>query len=177
MTTLSNIVNELERICAEIDESDALPKDLLERFASTQLEQKDKLSAYVAVIDQAQAASAYFQERANKLTKRAKTAERVAAAIKERLLFVMQQHPDLPWKSSDGDKFIACNSAPSLEIDLNYYKTSYNYIVNELFEIPEQFLDIVQLTCINSQKVKKYLIEGNKLSWARLKHSKYLRIT
>lgn len=177
MTTLSNIVNELDRICTEIDESDALPNDLLERFASTQLEQKDKLSAYVAVIDQAQAASAYFQERANKLTKRAKTAERVASAVKERLLFVMQQHPELPWQSSDGDKFTACNSQPSLEIDLNYYKTSYNYILNDLFGIPEQFIDIVQLTCLNSQKVKKHLLDGNKLSWARLQHSKYLRIT
>jgi hypothetical protein len=177
LATLAEITNKLDALCTSVDESDVIPDNLLEVFADTKLAHAQKLDAYLAVISQLENMSSYYSSRAEKLKQRSKSADKILAKMKERMLFHIEQFPDLPWRSTDGDKFTRCKAQDSLVIDMPHYKTTFNYLVNETFGIEPQFLDVVSLTTINSTRVKKFLQEGGHLEWARLTSNHYLRIT
>jgi hypothetical protein len=177
MNTLAELTSKLEEICRIVEESDTLPDNLLEIFADAKLAHTAKLDNYIGYIKQLENMSAFYSSRAEKLKSRAKTADRILERLKERLTYSIGQAPDLPWKSTEGDRFTLCNGQDSLQLDVSFYKTSYNYCLHDVGGIDPQFIDIVMLYCLNANKIKKHLKEGNTLPWARLEKKPYLRIT
>jgi flagellar motility protein MotE (MotC chaperone) len=179
-TSLSVLTSQLESLCDEVDESDSLPSDLLERFAGAQLQHAQKCDAYVAVIRGLQHNAAYYSVRAEQLSRRAKTCERVEKAIKERLLFLINENPGITFKSTDGDKIAARDNQEALKHDVPVRNRSYSNIIEDgnffLEDEKLQFVDVVSFNCLNTAKVKEHLQSGKTLSWARLTRSQHLRI-
>jgi flagellar motility protein MotE (MotC chaperone) len=181
-TSLAILTSKLEQLCDEVDDSDVIPSDLIERFASAQMEHAQKCDAYVAVIKGIQHNAAYYSMRAEQLNKRAKTCERIEKAIKERLLYMIQENPGITFKSTDGDKLAARDNQEALKHDIPVRSRSYSNIIegSETFLASQdllQFVDVVEFSCLNTAKVKEYLQAGKTLSWARLTRSQHLRLT
>jgi len=180
-TTLALLTSNLEALCDEVDESDSLPSDLLERFAGAQLQHAQKCDAYVAVIRGLQHNAAYYSTRAEQLSRRAKTCERVEKAIKERLLFLINENPGISFKSTDGDKIAARDNQEALKHYIPVRNRSYSNIIDNVHSMSVndilQFVDVVTFHCLNAAKVKEHLQSGKDLSWARLTKSQHLRIT
>jgi hypothetical protein len=180
-TSLSALTSKLESLCDEVDESDTIPEDLIERFAGAQLQHAQKCDAYVAVIRGLQHNAAYYSVRAEQLSRRAKTCERVEKAIKERLLFLINENPGITFKSTDGDKIAARDNQEALKHDVPVRSRSYSNIIDNVHSMSVndilQFVDVVTFHCLNTAKVKEHLQKGKELSWAKLVKSKHLRIT
>lgn len=175
MTTLATLTQAIENLCYEIEDvgDGAIPDDLLERFTSAQMAHADKVSAYVGAVKSLQYNAAYYSDRAELLKRRAKTCERIEKEIKERLVYQIQTHPDLPFKSAEGDKIALRKSHESLVCDIKTYSRSFSNVLDNIVELSYddvlQFTDVVQVLCLNKEKVKEHLKSGYELKWARLK--------
>lgn len=179
MSTLATLTQQLETLCDEIDAVDGkIPEDILERFTSLQATHQEKCAAYVAVIGSLQHNAAYYSMRAELLKRRAKTCERVEKAIKDRLVWQLTNQPNIPYVSRDGDKITLRDSPESLELKIKTSSRSISRVLDSEFDaIPAEFIDVVVLKTLNTEKVKKHLQDGNKLDWAELKQDKHIRIT
>lgn len=167
MTTLNDINQQFELLCELVDKQEGvLPNDLLERFAETSLEHTKKIDAYLAVLDRCRIDSAYYSERSETLLRRAKTCEKVEKAIKERLKDMIIAHPDLPWKSSDGDKLRVQDSPEALVIE-----QETDFLISM---VPTKYVKIISK--LDREKVKEDLKNGVILEWARLERGTHLRI-
>lgn len=178
MPTLATLTQQLEALCDEIDSVDgAIPEDILERFTSLQATHQEKCAAYVAVIGSLQHNAAYYSARSELLKRRAKTCERVEKAIKDKLVWQLTNNPNIPYVSPDGDKIRLANSPESLELKVKTSSRSISRVIDYFDDIPLEFIDVVTLRTLNTDKVKQYLKDGNKLDWAELKTNKHIRIT
>lgn len=174
MSTLATLTHKLEELCERLENGEELGDDLLQEFADAKLERAQKLSAYSSVIEVIKRNAAFYSERAEQLNRRAKTCERLEKAIKERLCFQIVQNQDLPWVSSEGDKFKAQKNQESLKVFKNLEKRSYSNILasnDELKDIDMSFLNVVQLVTLNTDAVKQHLKSGKELPWAKLDSS------
>lgn len=184
MSTLATLTSTIENLCAEIDDvmDGVIPEDLLERFADAQLAHAEKVSAYVGAVKALQYNAAYYSDRAELLKRRAKTCERVEKAIKDRLTYQIQMHPDMPWRNKEGDKIALRKSPESLVCDIKTYSRSFSNVIDSVVELGYsdmlEFVDVVQVATLNKDKVKNYLKAGNSLPWARLENNHvHIRIT
>jgi len=178
MTSLAILTHRLEELCEKLDQGELMPLDVLEQFADAKLDHQAKLSSYIAVLDIMRKNAAYYSERAELLARRDKTCVMVEKALKERLVYNIENHPDLPWKTNEGDKLRAQDNPESLSTDLTLDKKSLSNIVVDPSAVDAKYLDVVNLFCLNTDAVKKDLKSGVKLSWARLeKKGKHLRIS
>lgn len=157
-------------------------ENLLDLFVDTKLEHARKVSSYLVVMDTLKLQAANLSERAELLKRRAKTTEKLLSAIKERLVMAIESYPDLPWKSEDGDKLRIQTNPKKLELKVTTDKRSYSNIVSSLDTSPYEQDLIPYLTenkffTIDTDRVKKDLMAGKKLSFAELSESgKHLRI-
>lgn len=100
--------------------------------------------------------------------------ERLEKAIKERLCYQILQNQDLPWVSSEGDKFKAQKNQDKLKVQYFLHNRSFSNIVSydkDLYDIDMSFLNIIQIVTLNTDAVKEYLKSGKELSWAKLESS------
>jgi Siphovirus Gp157 len=182
MPTLATLTQQLEALCDEVDDCmDELPAELLERFASAKLSHAQKCDAYVAAIKGLQHNAAYYSARAEQLSKRAKTCERIERAIKDRLVYTINANPNLVFKSTDGDKLAVRNNPESLSLSVPLRSRSFSNVIENVVEmnypdIPE-YLDIAQVPILNTAKVKAFLQSGGELSFAKLETKQHLRVT
>lgn len=177
MTSLATITQVLDQICDEIDAvSGEFPQDLLERFTTAQMAHAEKVGAYVAVIETLKKNASYYEERAKLLARRARTAVKLEAAIKERLMFQIEHFPDLPWRSSEGDKIGVRNNPEGLKVDVPMDHRHINNIIPMETMIPVEFVTVATLYTLNTEAVRQFLKMGGTLSWARLERGKHVRI-
>lgn len=180
MSTLATLTQQIEALCNEIDEvGGEIPADLLERFADIKASHEQKCGAYVAVISALHHNSAYYHNRAEILKRRANTCDRVEKAIKNRLVYQLTNEPNVPYVSKDGDKITLRDSPESLDLKILTRTRSFSNVLDSWYPkiIQPEFIDVVTLNCINTDKVKKFLQAGGKLDWAELKRDKHIRIT
>jgi hypothetical protein len=177
MTTLAVLTNKLETLCDKIDNAEELPEDLLAEFADAKLAHEEKVAAYVAVLDNLKRNAAYYSERAELLTRRAKACERLEQSIKERLVFQIDTHPDLPWKSADNDKLKVQQNNKSLSVDFLLDRKTVSNILPHTTEVPPRFVTVYELKSLNTQALTDALKAGETFGWARLESKgKHLRI-
>lgn len=175
MSTLATLTQTIENLCHEIDDvmDGQIPDDLLERFTNAQMAHADKVSAYVGAVKSLQFSQAYYSDRAELLKRRAKTCERIEKSIKDRLVYQIQTHPDLPWRNKEGDKIALRKSPESLVCDIPTFSRTFSNIIDGVVDLSHyelmQFVDVLQVTVLNKEKVKQELKAGRQLSWARLK--------
>lgn len=180
MTTLATLTQQFEALCDKIDSNDGLvPEDLLELFTDLQASHQEKCSAYVALLKVSQMNAAYYSARAEQLKQRAKMCETVEKSLKERLKYNLEQSPDLPWKTADGDRISLRDSPESLNLKILTSTRSFSKVIEPicLDQVPLEFIDVVTIKCLNTEKVKKHLQAGNELDWAELKRDKHVRVT
>jgi hypothetical protein len=180
MSSLATLTYKLEHLCERLENGETLDDDFLQEFADAKLERAQKLSAYNGAIEVMRRNAAFYSERAEQLNRRAKTCERLEKAIKERLCYQILQNPDLPWVSSEGDKFKAQKNQESLKVMKNLEKRSFSNIFasqEDYSDVDMGFLNIVQLVTLNTDAVKQHLKSGKELPWAKLDSSgSHLRI-
>lgn len=179
MSTLAVLTNQLEQLCDEIDAAqDVIPEDLLDRFADAKAAVEVKCSAYIGALRTLQHNAAFYSERADLLKRRAKTCERIEKAIKDRLLWQLSTFPDVPYKSVEGDRIALRDNPESLELKILTSSRSFNKVIDavDADKVPAEFLDLVTVTCLNTDKLKAALKEGLKLDWAALRRGKHVRI-
>lgn len=175
MTTLATLTQSIENLCYEIEDvgDGAIPDDLLERFTSAQMAHADKVSAYVGAVKSLQYNAAYYSDRAELLKRRAKTCERIEKAIKDRLMYQIQANPNLSFKSAEGDKIALRKSPESLVCDIPTASRTFSNVIDSIVDLDHEdvlrFVDVLQVTVLNKEKVKQVLKDGRELSWARLK--------
>lgn len=167
-TSLATISLTLEKIADEIESLDVIPEEMLATFDDAKLAHAEKVGAYVHVIKRTQMEQAYYEERAEKLKRRAKTYARIETALKDRLKFQIEQTPDLPWRSVDGDRVRAQKNNPSLEVTLPVDKRTISSILLDPKGVPPEFLIWNAFYTLNLDAVKQYLVAGGKLDWASL---------
>lgn len=164
MTTLSDLTQRLELLCEKIDDLEGeIPNGLLELFAETNLEHTQKVDNYLFVLDRLRRDSAYYSQRSAKILQRAKTCESLEKAIKERLKQNIIAYPDLPWKSSDGDKLRVQENPESL-------------VIEPLADIPIKYFNEKTVISVDREKIKEDLKNGVVLEWAKLERGTHLRI-
>lgn len=180
-TSLSALTSKLEQLCDEVDDSDEIPKDLIERFADAQLSHAQKCDAYVAVINGLKHNGAYYSERSKQLARRAKTCERVEKAVKDRLLFLINANPGISFLGTDGDKIAVRDNPESLQHDIPTHNRSYSNIIDSIAELSYdevlEYVDVVTFNCLNTEKLKSDLKTGKEISFARLTRGQSLRIS
>lgn len=179
MTTLAVLTNQLEQLCDEIDAAqDAIPEDLLDRFADAKAAVEVKCSAYIGALRALQHNAAFYSERAELLKRRAKTCERVEKAIKDRLLWQLSTYPDVPYKSAEGDRIALRDNPESLELKILTSTRQFNKVIESIDadKVPPEFTDLVTVRCLNTDKLKAALKNGLKLEWAELKRGRHVRI-
>lgn len=179
MTTLAVLTNQLEQICDEIDLSqDVIPEDLLDRFADAKAAVEVKCSAYIGALRTLQHNAAFYSERAELLKRRAKTCERVEKAIKDRLLWQLTTYPDIPYKSAEGDRITVRDNPESLDLKILTSSRQFNKVIESIDadKVPPEFVDLVTVRCLNTDRLKAALKDGLKLDWAELRRGKHVRI-
>jgi hypothetical protein len=177
MTTLATLTTQLEAICDQIEDSDTLPDDLLERFADARLSHMSKIDNYVSLLSTIKSNAEYYETRAKQLQRRAKTCARIEAAVKERLLIQVMTHPNLPWASSEGDKLRAQKSPEALEIDLPNKSRTFSHVVDSLpDDFNPRYADHVTCTVLNTERIRTELAGGIDIPWARLVKRSHLRV-
>lgn len=181
MSTLATLTQRFEALCDEIDANGGLvPEGLLERFTDLQASHQEKCSAYVALLKVSQMNAAYYSARSEQLKQRARTCELAEKSLKERLKYNLEQSPDLPWKTAEGDRISLRDNPESLELKILTTTRSFSKVIEPLRSsdvVPVEFIDMVSIKCLNTEKVKQYLKDGGKLDWAELKRGKHVRIT
>lgn len=185
----ATLKGQLESLWDDLEESSGeIPEDILERLLSArfskesaELSHAQKCDAYVGIIKNLQHDAAYYSSRAELLNRRAKTCERIEKAIKDRLIYTINQNPNLVFKGTDGDKLTVWQNQESLKLTVPLSKRSYSNVVDSVVELSYkemlEFIDVVQVATLNTTKVKEHLKAGNKLSFATLERGEHLRLT
>lgn len=176
MTTLAVLTSTLEDLCDEIENQEEIPQQLLERFVDASLQHSKKVGAYIGALQSLKKNAAYYSERAEIMTRRAKTCERLEAAIKDRLMAHIKTSPDLPWKSEEGDKLALRDNPEKLVVDVKLDRRHLNNLLWDHTKIPTEFLIVSTFYTLNTEAVKLTLKAGTSLEWARLERGQHLRV-
>lgn len=174
---LTEISKSLDLLCDSVDAGEELTNDFLQVFADMREQHENKLTAYKSVMDMLKRESAYYSERSETLKRKAKMREAMLEKIKTRLVEHIEQFPDLPWASLDGEKFRAQENPPKLELFIPLDKRSFSNIVISPDERLTRFLTKVEFYTLQTDEVKQALLEGQTFEWARLADkTKHLRV-
>lgn len=176
MSTLAVLTSQLEDLCDEVGLSSEIPLDLIERFADAKMAHAEKVGAYVHVIETLKKNAEFYETRAKVLMHRAKVSERLEKEIKERLKYQVENNPNLPWKSDEGDKIGVRKNPESLKLDVQVSHRHVNNVLSEHEAIPVEFITINTFYSLNTDAVRQFLKNGGTLSWARLEQGTHLRI-
>jgi hypothetical protein len=177
VTTLATITASLEALSDLLDTDDEIPEDLLDRFVEAKLAHEQKVGAYVSVIGTLRRNQAFYHERAELLKRRAKSYERLERAILDRLSFQMTNHPNLSWKSTEGDRLKLHANPETLDVKVPLDKKTVSHILTDTSIVDPKFITVSTFHCLNTEEIKTHLKAGNKVAWAELKSKgKHVRI-
>jgi hypothetical protein len=138
----------------------------------------EKLTAYTYALNNMHMASALLSDRAQNLKAKSKALDNEEKRLKDHIKYILENSPNVVAISSEKDKFTLCESPESLELKIKTSSRSISKVLDyDSSYVPTEFIDIVTLRTLNTEKVRQYLKDGNELDWAELKTSKHVRIT
>lgn len=179
MNTLFRISKDFEDLASLIESSDELNAAIASKFEKIRdKEHPEIVQYYIDFIDGMRANSAFYSLKAEMAKQKAKHAEIMEKKFTERMKLCIEQNPNLPWKGISGNKVSLRNNPQSLELKgfTTFTRSFTNVIDFTDVEIDPKFIDIVNLNCLNTDRVKNHLKNVGELPWAHLKTDKHIRI-
>lgn len=176
------ISNQIEKLLRLREESGIENVDFIDYDSMLEIAEKsfsEKLTAYTYALKNMRMASALLSERAETLRDKARTLDKEERNLKEYIKNILENSPNVVAISSEKDRFTLCDNQESLHVNMALSSRSISKVIdwNDNGTIPPEFIDIVSLRCLNTDKVKQYLKDGGKLEWAELKRGKHVRIS
>lgn len=178
MATLYDLSKEFEDLASNLESSEDLSLAIIEKFKDLEIQHSDKVQGYIDLIEAVRANAAFYSLKSERLKQKSKAAEKIEKLLLERMKFCIEQNPNLPWKATNGDKVSLRNSPQRLELKgfTTFNRSVSNVIEFSEVEIDPKFIDIINLNCLNTDRVKDHLKNIGELSWAHLKTDQHVRI-
>lgn len=178
--SLAAYVFELEQICSEIDEeTGVISDDLVLRFNGASLALADKVDGWIGFLDALKVSLAEAKERKERADNARRAFEAMNKRLRDYLKFVMETHPNTPFKGSEGSLALQRNPE-SVEIDFTTVdKTIYKAIDSSLLTLEpslNNYVKAITAYVIDTERLKADLKAGVELSWARLTRGHHVRI-
>lgn len=170
MSTLTDLTIKIAKLCDDVENGGKLPDDLLAVFTDAKLEHAEKLTHYAYVFNGLRSDNSNYCQRSETLLRRAETCEDIEKKMKEQIKRNIIIYPDLPWKSTEGDKFRVQESTEALILS----ETAKSK--NPEFEVPAEYLIAINEFKLDKEKIKEDLKKGIELGWAKLTRGTHLRI-
>lgn len=118
------------------------------------------------------------KEMRDEWSKKAKSLEGLERRVKEHTMLLMNQNPELTFKSDAGEFKIQKNPSPSLETLFNTRTVTITNVLSndDIPKLPKEYLDVKSYICLDTAKIKEDLLSGHVLDFASLSYGQNLRI-
>ncbi len=176
---LSEILSELEMYleAVEVGVEAANPTDY---FHNLKGELSDKVDDWIDYLEGLDVLLSYSEEKRDFYAKRVKTLTSLKEKKKDYLAMLLTKANLPEIKGTDQRIALRRNSIPSLHFSVPVYGTKYNYTLETSRpELPGEYPEFFSLTsfyAMDADAVKRSLIAGRKLSFAKIEFGQHVRI-
>lgn len=180
MQSLAHYATQVEEICNLIDNETGDLTALQARFEQAGAEMSDKVDNWIGCLRGLKARVEQLKSIRDEYIQAARAAEKVEERLKDYLVLIMKQHPNIPFQGKTGKLRLQKNSAPSMEVDFERVdKTTYNVLDASLLSLEpslNKYARAITYYVLDAASLKAD-IEANKgPTWAKLDHGSHVRI-
>lgn len=181
MTTLGQIQINLENMMAEIDDSEEITDEQIDRFLGLRLEREVKIDGWIKYKTACKFFAAQIKEYRDRFQENYKTAQNLEKRVNERIKWHMENdRTGMAFSGKEmGGLRLQNNGRASLKIDVPLEDvTVYAALADQTYrDKVRKYLKDVTIKVIDKKLIRADLEAGEEIEWARLEKGKHVRIT
>jgi len=181
MGTLAEIQASIEKLMCVIDEykDDDIPPEIIDAFFDFKGDREDKIDRYIGYRDRLKYIIGETKERKNRHAKAYRSAKNLKSVFDDKIKFQMSvDQTGMPFKGREmGTLYLQNNAkklvtlAPTLDIEV------FDVLTDPFYkDICRDYLKQLTFYSLDKAAVKKDLMEGAELPWARLEQSNHIQV-
>lgn len=175
--SLASMMSALQILEREIDESAEISHEQCEAHFNQIQAVDEKVDRLLAYIDIAKMNAAMYAQRAEEISEVAKSWEKKQKSLEKYALFLAGHFPDIEWRGTDRT-FSKKLNPPSLVVPFKKSVSISSAIPEECVpHVPEEYLELVHVFKLKTDKVKEALKAGATFDWASLERSEKLDVS
>lgn len=185
---LMSVVGQISQVL-ELHESQVLTDEMLEEhLGDLTTELRGAVDRRIAFLDHLGARGSgdkpgtgligKYQELFRAYRDACERAEGVRDRIKSRTVDIIKAKPDLKFQGDFGKLGAQKNSQASLEVDLPLHERQFRNIIDEsnIGLVPPEYIKTIEIKVLDTESLKKDLIDGFEIPWARTQQGYHLRV-
>jgi chromosome segregation ATPase len=171
----------LAELCDKIDSAEEIEQSLIEQFNDAKLTLAESIDRRKHVYKECQARIALAKSYKKDIDETIKRLQKIQDRIEENTKQMIAGEPNLPYQDTLGNKLsVRKNSQPALKYSFDIRESkNFSNILDEqsiaLLEIDRKYLREVSFYTIDTEALKKDLLEGHTISWANLEWGTHVR--